>query len=330
MDLTGSTPQPAQGTIRILTPERRISTFDAGVTTQGIEKIEIAVERDYRSGVSALDVGGGALQGSGDPLKGLNVSRAGKVDQGISSGSDTGDSGATLRTRLVVSNIGSSGEDGVRGIGSSGEDGVRAFHDVQMNIVRNIRAATSEERKNLIDELRVNRKTFQTEIVSMNLKIRDNAKELRDNFRERVKTVIGHVDHGKTARIAVAHGKGLRMLNRFRSAMARFDHILGRLESRVEKLVERDFPVDSFFDVQTSIEEAKDMSVENEIKMQELKVKYELLLLGEDPQGVSEKARAIAKELKTEIENLHAKLRGIVDDIKQATKDYNTTRSNTK
>ena len=120
------------------------------------------------------------------------------------------------------------------------------------------------------------------------------------------------------------------MLNRFRSATARFNHILGRLESRVLKLEARGYKIDSFFDVQTSIEEANNISIENEAKLIELKAKYESLLLGENVGGIGEEAREIAKELKTEIENLHAKLREIVDGIKQATKDYNTTRSNTK
>ncbi|MDP2703710.1 MAG: hypothetical protein Q8P01_00530 [bacterium] len=280
------------------------------------------------------------------------------------------------------------------------------FYDTAKNIIQNIRSAAPEERENLKEELKANRETFQTEIVSMNLTIRENAKDLRDNFRENVKTTIGHVDHGKTARIAVAHGKGLRMLNRFRSAMVRFDHILARLESRVNKLEAEGIPTDSFFDVFTSIEEAKNMQVENEAKMEELKAKYESLLLsekavgfikidgiegekafikfdgvegekatgylkldgidgekaygylkidgvkgnriylkldgidgkrayiklgdikGEISQGIGEEARQIAQELKTEIENLHAKLRSIADDIKQAGKDYNSSISN--
>ena len=163
----------------------------------------------------------------------------------------------------------------------------------------------------------------------MNLSIRENAKALRDNFREKVSATIGHVDHGKTARIAAAHGKGLRMLNRFRSAMARFDHILGRLESRVQKLEAQGIPTDSSFDVVFyELTEAKIMSVENEAKLEELKATYESLLLGENAGGIAEEARAIAQELKEETRNLHAKLRDIADDIKQASKDYNSSISN--
>ena len=200
------------------------------------------------------------------------------------------------------------------------------FHDAAMNIIQNIRSAAPEERKDLIDELRANRETIQTEILSMRLSIRGNAQELRENFRETV-ILKWSMDNGSVAyrRIVVAHGKGLRMLNRFRSAMARFDHILGRLESRVDKLEARGVDTSAVIPL---IEEAKNMSIENEVKMEKLKAKYESLLKGENLQGIAKEARAIAKTLKTEIENLHAKLREIVDEIKQATKDYNSSISN--
>ncbi|MDP3093880.1 MAG: phage tail protein [bacterium] len=202
------------------------------------------------------------------------------------------------------------------------------FHDTSKNTIQNIKAAAPEERKNLIDELRVSRETFQTEIVSTSLNIRENAKELRDNFRKNEKTTIGH-DKFETARIAVAHGKGLRMLNRFRSATARFDHILGRLESRIEKIrkvyyqdrigneagIEWAAGQAGGPDMAIRIEEAKNMQVENEAKLVELQVKYESLLSGENPQRVAEEARQIAKELKSEIEKLHAKLREIATAV---------------
>ena len=142
----------------------------------------------------------------------------------------------------------------------------------------------------------------------------NDAEALRDNFRENVKTIIGHVDHGKTARIAVAHGRGLRMLNRFRSAMARFDHILGRLESRIEKIrIEIEGEKRGIYLAATIplLEKAKNMQIENEAKMEELKAKYESLLLGENTGGIAKEARALATELKAEIENLYAQLREI-------------------
>ncbi len=204
-----------------------------------------------------------------------------------------------------------------------------AFKDAAMNAIQNIKSAAPEERENLKEELKVSRETFKTEILSMSLSIRENAKELRENFRENVKTTIGHVDHGKTARIAVAHGKGLRMLNRFRSATARFDHILGRLESRIEKIGARGVDVSSVIPL---IEEAKNISVDNEAKLEQLKEKYESLLLGENVKGIGEEARAIATEFKTETQNLHAQLNEIVDGIKACCTgdDYNSSRSNTR
>lgn len=196
-------------------------------------------------------------------------------------------------------------------------------------IVSQIKSAAPEERENLINELQSSREDFRANMQDLRQDIRKNAKELRDNFRENVKATIGHVDHGKTARIAIAHGRGLRMLNRFRSAAARFDHVLGRLESRIEKLEAQGIPTDSFFDIFIEIEVAKNMSVENEAKIEELKAKYESLLLGENAGGVAEEARAIAQELKEETRNLHAKLRDIADDIRQASKNYNSSKSNT-
>ena len=199
----------------------------------------------------------------------------------------------------------------------------------------------------------LSRKALQEKIQTLQQNTRENAKELRDNFRENVKAVFvgdftgdGKADvaiHdrrtgdwfvGKTARIAVAHGKGLRMVNRYRSAIARFDHILGRLESRVEKIrieIEAEarakgkiielFPPHS---VVLLIEEAKNMQVENEARLVQLEAKYESFLLGENSQkregifiklgdlpGNAEEAREIAQELKVEIENLHDKLREI-------------------
>ena len=289
---------------------KAISTPDTINAAQGVEEIEIAVEQIKRGEISTPSAGDAPQAGFKEIL---GIESETEIIE-IKDGDDT----TVVRKipgRTTYQNI-------------TLERAI--FHDASKNIIQNLRAATPEERESLINELQTSRGLWDTEIVSMDLKIRENAQELRDNFRKRVETTIGHVDHGKTARIANAHGKGLRMINRFRSATARFNHILGRLESRVLKLEARGYEIDSFFDVQTSIEEANNISIENEAKLIELKAKYESLLLGENLRGIGEEARAIAKELKTEIENLHAKLREIVDGIKQATKDYNTTRSNTK
>lgn len=159
---------------------------------------------------------------------------------------------------------------------------------------------------------------LQKSAETLSQDLRANAQDLRDNFRERsVREVTDKIEKLEIARIAVAHGKGLRMVNRYRSAIARFDHILGRLESRVQKLetqvpakenVKTEF---SFPSAILLLEEAKNMQVENEAKLVELQAKYESLLTGENPQRIAEEARAIAKELKSAIENLHAKLREI-------------------
>lgn len=196
------------------------------------------------------------------------------------------------------------------------------FQDAAMGIIRNIRSAAPEERDDLIDKLRTTTGTFQTEILSMSLAIRDNAKDLRDNFRKATVTIKLRDDQGVApklceavckGRITIAHGKGLLLVYRYRSALARFDDILGRIESRVA----RKQWLASNFAVRISIEEAKNKQLENEATLEVLTATYESLLAGENPQGVAEEAREIAKELKTEIKTLHAKLRDIVNEIRR-------------
>lgn len=214
-----------------------------------------------------------------------------------------------------------------------------AFRDSTAKSIQNLKAAESKEQRGMIlQELEANRRTLLPAIQRVRESLNANAQELRKDFRENVKTTIGHVDHGKTGRIAVAHGKGLRMVNRYRSAMARFNHILGRMESRIEKIgIESEaqarargnivslFPPPSII---LLIEEAKNVQVENEAKLVELQAKYESLLLGENPQGercincgnpwlgdIAASADTIAQELKVEIEKLHAKLREIATVI---------------
>lgn len=198
-----------------------------------------------------------------------------------------------------------------------------AFGDSSVKSIQSLKAAESkEQREDIRKELKTNREMLRESVQTLRQDLRENSRDLRDNFRENVKTTIGHVDHGKTGRIAVAHGKGLRMINRYRSAIVRFDHILGRMESRVEKIgietegqaraTEKGNVKDYFpASVLLLIEEAKNMQALNKAKLVELEAKYESLLLGKNPRGVAEEARAIAKELKSEIENLHAKLLGI-------------------
>lgn len=218
-----------------------------------------------------------------------------------------------------------------------------AFEDSSIKSIQDLRAAESkEQREDARKELRANRQTLQESIQTLRQNLRENAKDLRENFRENIKTTIGHVDHGKTARIAVAHGKGLRMINRYRSAIARFDHILGRMESRIEKIriegeaqarakgkVKDAYPPDNKA-ILILIEEAKNTQILNKAKLAELEAKYESLLLGENTGGIAKEAREIAKELKAEIEKLHGQLRAIADEIKQADKNYNSSISNTK
>ena len=173
--------------------------------------------------------------------------------------------------------------------------------------VEKLKTATKEEVARLKEELKAGRETVQEKAQTLRQNLKDNAKELRDNFKEKVQSVKDR------AKIAAAHGRGLKMLNRYRSAIARFDHILTRLESRVEKLKARGVDVSS---VTPLLEEAKNMKVENAAKLEELKAKYESLLEGDNPQGIGEEAKAVAQELKAEIEKLHNKLKEIVSAIK--------------
>lgn len=202
------------------------------------------------------------------------------------------------------------------------------FRQLRIRALQDIKSASPEEREKIINELKENRKALRENAQVLRQNIRESAQELRNNLRKRNRVALvgfGSFSVSKRAHIAAAHGRGLRMLNRFRSAITRFDHILGRLESRTAKLEARGGDVSLVIPL---IEESKNMIVENEAKMEELKAKYESLLEGENPRGVGEEARAIAKELKAEIENLQAKLREIVDEIKQAAGNYSPSLSN--
>ncbi len=192
------------------------------------------------------------------------------------------------------------------------------FQGEATSVIHNIKVVTPAEREGLIEELRVKRKVFQEDIRGLRQDFRNNSKELRKNFRENLEITVGRVDHLKTARIVVAHYGALRMTNRFNVAIARFDHIIVRIESRVTKLEAQGVDVSL---VVPFIEEAKNMSVENEAKLGELKAKYELLLLGENSQEVAKEARQATQDLKVEIRNLHTKLREIVSNIRIVTEE---------
>lgn len=209
------------------------------------------------------------------------------------------------------------------------------FEYSTMKSIQDLKAAESEEqRENIRKELRANRQTLQENVQTLRQDLRENAQELRENFRtEYLKYELKDV-RVVSFRIALAHGKGLRMINRYRSAIARFDHIFGRLESRIEKIgIEIEMQAEGNItrinrpgkETIALIEEAKNTQVLNKAKLAELEAKYESLLLGKNSGGVAKEARAIAKELKSEIEKLH----GLLDDIRQATGTINTTKSNT-
>ncbi|MDP2926838.1 MAG: hypothetical protein Q8N65_01730 [bacterium] len=285
-----------------------------GVGGADINKVTEALEgggvyeAELKSFLIAIGINEEGVQGIFLKLDGIDI----KSTEAVS----VPDAGDTPRSKPYIKIQGIPGESqDARAAQVAREAGREVFHDEQTSAIQNLKSATApEERKNFINELRANRGIFLTEIVSVNLGIRENAKELRDNFR------FLKIDTADGNRIALAHGKGLRMLNRFRSAMARFDHILGRLESRIEKFEAQGIDVSSTI---LLIEEAKNMSVESEAKMEELKTKYESLLLGENVGGVAKEARAIATELKVEIENLRA----IIIEVYIQGNNYNSSRS---
>ena len=169
--------------------------------------------------------------------------------------------------------------------------------------LKNLKDATLEGREKIIEGLKSRREALKEEAQALRQNLRENAKGLRDNFREKVKSVK------ERARIGAAHGKGLRMLNRFRSAIARFEHILKRLETRTQKLEAQGKDISS---ITPLIEEAKNTQVQAEAKIEDLKAKYESLLEGGNSKGIGQEAQTMAKEIKAEIEKLHNKLKEIV------------------
>lgn len=188
-----------------------------------------------------------------------------------------------------------------------------AFKDSSIKSIQNLKAAESDDqlKGEVRHELQANRETLQKSAETLRQDLRENAQGLRDNFRKRsVREGTDKIEKLEIARIAVAHGKGLRMINRYRSAIARFDHILGRMESRVQKLEAQGADMSAVIPL---VEEAKNTQVLNKAKLAELQAKYESLLTGQNPGGIAKEAREIAKELKIEIEKLHT----LLDDIRQ-------------
>lgn len=186
-------------------------------------------------------------------------------------------------------------------------------------MLQNYASSSLEERQEIREQIKNQRKEVKENILALRQNLKENAKLLRENFREKFQNVK------QRARIAAAHGRGLRMINRYRAAVQRFSHILGKLESRVEKLKDRGVDVSS---VEPLIEEAHDMETAAEAKLEEFKDNYEKLLSGE--QKVSEiagKGKTIAKELKEEIVKLHDKLKEIVRAIAALERPLETSTS---
>lgn len=187
---------------------------------------------------------------------------------------------------------------------------LRSFQTEAKTILRDLKDATPEERKDAMQDLHERREELRKQARELRDNLRDTAKERREAFREKFR------DARESARVAAAHGKGLRMLNRFRAAIARFAHITERLESRMEKLEEEGVDISS---IEPLIEEAENMQAQAEVKMEELKAKYEALLDGERVGGISQEARAIAETLKKETEDLHAQLKEISSALQALT-----------
>ena len=176
--------------------------------------------------------------------------------------------------------------------------------------------ATIAEKEQIRNRLELKREELQDQAQELRANLREHAQEMRDNFREKVTSLRDRV------RIAAAHGKGLRMLNRLRSAIARFDHILSRMDSRLQKLEDSGTDTSS---VTPLIEEAKNMLANSEATMEELKAKYEELLNGENVGGSGEEAKEIATTIKEEVESLHSKLREIASAMKALRPDSSAT-----
>lgn len=164
-----------------------------------------------------------------------------------------------------------------------------------------------EEREQLRQQLREKNDELRLEAIQLHQETLNNAQQLRQNFRQNI------LDVRTRAQVAVAHGKGLRMLNRFRAAITRFDHILVRLETRAHKMEAEGIDISS---VVPLLEEAKILSAKGQSKLEELEARYESLLEGENSSGIGKEAGQIAQELKAEIEQLHEMLKEILFTLK--------------
>lgn len=163
--------------------------------------------------------------------------------------------------------------------------------------------ATNEEKESLRAEFQNQREALHQNTQSLRQEVKDNALELREQFRASSKSQI------EQARIVVAHKRAFNMTNRFSSALIRFDNIVERIESRLEKLEAEGVDTSS---VLFMLEELKTLQAENEALLESLKATYESLLEADDVSSTKNDAKLIAQELKENMINIHSKLKEIV------------------
>jgi len=164
-----------------------------------------------------------------------------------------------------------------------------------------------EQKEEIKRELKEKREQVQKEIKNLRQENLEKEKELRQNLKFNIS------DLKTRTKVSAAYGKGLKMINRYRAVTYRFKNIIDRIESRVQKMEKQGIDISEIIPL---IEEAKNINTLNELKLEEMKEKYSLLLEGKNLEEISKQSRQIAEEIKKENESLNSKLKEIISLMK--------------
>jgi exonuclease VII small subunit len=143
------------------------------------------------------------------------------------------------------------------------------------------------------------------------------SQKVKEQFipKKETKEVKEELKTDQTAEPAkTAPGQAVKPLKHFRFAIARFENIVKRLESRVARMEDHGIDVSK---TKSQLEEAKKILTPAQTNLETAKEKYAALLAGGQPKGQVKEARTVVTELKAKVKELHKKLREIIKALKK-------------